>query len=268
MQVRALWRYPVKSMQGEEVPTLRIEDCGAEGDRLWGVVDLASSKVLSAKRTPALLEASAHLDASGAVSITLPDGSTHRAGDAATDEALTAWLGRPVRLEQPAPQATPYELTMDPTDDASEVWDFATPPGSFVDLAAVHLLSTSSLAAMAAAYPKGQWEVRRFRPNVLIAPGPIGGNGDRDKDDDGGAGANGLVEESWVGRTVQIGSVTLSPFMATPRCAMPTRAQPQGLERDTGIAATLRDHNANNLGVYAAVSAGGEVEAGAAVTLS
>lgn len=256
MKVRTLWRYPVKSMQGEEVPALRIGDSGAEGDRLWGVVEVASAKVLSAKRTPSLLHASARLDNSnGEVTVTLPDSSSHLAGDPATDEALSAWLGRPVRLQRPAPQPTPYELTMDPTDDASEVWDFATPPGSFVDLASVHLLSTASLSAMAAVYPQGQWAARRFRPTVLV-------------ECDASDAASGPVEETWVGRTLRIGVVALSPFMATPRCAMPTRAQPHGLDRDTGIAAALRDHNDNNLGVYATVSAGGEIAIGEAVTLS
>jgi uncharacterized protein YcbX len=44
---------------------------------------------------------------------------------------------------------------------------------------------------------------------------------------------------------------------------MPTRAQPaHDLARDTGIAATVRDEHANNLGVYAAVRRPGRIAVG------
>ncbi|MEY2571299.1 MAG: uncharacterized protein QOE63_1649 [Acidimicrobiaceae bacterium] len=253
MQVAELWRFPVKSMQGQSVERLALDTSGAAGDRLWGVIDLEAGKVLSAKRTASLLDAQAMLDdATGAVTITLPDGTQLAAGDPATDAALSAWLGKEVRLSGPGAEAIPYELTMDPTDDGSEVWDFATPPGSFVDLAAAHLLTTASVAAAAAAYPEGQWSVRRFRPTVLIDSG------------DG----EGFVEDDWVGHDVQVGGATCNPFMATPRCAMPTRAQSlHGLERDTAISRTLTDVHRNDLGVYCAVAAAGPVALGDAVTV-
>lgn len=258
MNVQALWRYPVKSMQGEQVERLRVAAEGTEGDRLWGVLDVTSGKVLSAKRTASLLDASARLDTStGDVVITLPDRNEHLAGDPGTDAALSAWLGRDVRLARPGAEATAYELTMDPMDDGSEVWDFATPPGSFVDLAAAHLLTTASLATAAAAYPEGVWSVHRFRPTVLI-DAPAG-----DGPDDG------YVEDEWVGKVVAAGAATFDPFMPTPRCAMPTRAQAaHGLERDLAISRTLHEVHGNNLGVYCAVSGSGVVAVGDTVTLS
>jgi uncharacterized protein YcbX len=248
MNVAQLWRYPVKSMQGEPVQRLRLDGTGAEHDRMWGVVDCANDKVLSAKRTASLLDAAARLDEpSGAVTITLPDGEVYEAGDPRTDKALSTWLGRQVRLVRPGPEATAYELTMDPADDDSEVWDFATPPGSFVDLAAAHLLTTASLAAAAATLPDGQWNVHRFRPTMLIDAGP----------------ADGYLEDGWVGQRVTLGGVTVEPFMPTPRCAMPTRGQAiHGLEPDKRISRTLTDQHQNNLGVYCTVTAAGVVAVG------
>ena len=248
MNVAQLWRYPVKSMQGERVEHLRLDGTGAEHDRVWGIVDCSNDKVLSAKRTASLLDAAARLDErTGTVMITLPDGTTHEAGDPRTDKAVSAWLDREVRLARPPTEATAYELTMDPTDDDSEVWDFATPPGSFVDLAAAHLLTTASLAAGAAALPDGQWSVHRFRPTVLI-----------DTDD-----GEGYLEDGWIGQRVTLGGVTVEPFMPTPRCAMPTRGQAiHGLERDTRISRTLADEHQNNLGVYCTVTAAGAVAVG------
>jgi uncharacterized protein YcbX len=251
--VSELWRYPVKSLQGAQVERIDLGASGVEGDRQWGIVDVASGKVLTAKRWPALLEASAKLDTGGrGVTVTLPDGSSLRSGDPATNEALSAWLDRDVRLT-PAESAggTPYELTMDPADDGSEPWDFATPPGSFVDLAAVHLLTTASLAAVREASPDGQWEVHPFRPTALVDT----------------ASASGFVEDEWIGAQVHLGDAVVDVFMATPRCAMPGRAQPShGLVRDLSVVRTVRDHHDNNLGVYAAVSVPGPVAVGDAVS--
>jgi len=247
--VGGLWRYPVKSLQGTPVEQVELGAAGVEGDRRWGIVDVENDKVLTAKRWPALLEASADLGDDGeGVVLTLPDGATWASGDPATDDALSAWLDHDVRLARADPSAgTPYELTMDPADDGSEPWDFATPPGSFVDLAAVHVLTTASLAAIGGASPEGQWDVHRFRPTVLVDTGS----------------ASGFVEDGWIGGQVHLGRAVIDVFMPTPRCAMPGRAQPaHGLVRDKTILATLRDHHENNLGIYAAVAVPGPVAMG------
>jgi len=247
--VTGLWCYPVKSMQGSALDRVMIGPAGVEGDRQWGVVDTETGKVLSAKRWPALLDARAeHTGAGGAVRITLPGGQACESGDPAADEMLSAWLDHPVRLARPpAEHGTPYELTVDPADDTSDTWDFATPPGSFVDLAHVHLLITASLAAIAAAYPDGDWDVRRFRPTALV-----------DIPD-----AGGFVEDGWVGSRVRLGDATVEVFMPTPRCAMPGRAQAaNGLRRDKRILTTLRDSHLNNLGAYASVVTPGSVAVG------
>jgi uncharacterized protein YcbX len=247
--VSGLWRYPVKSLQGAPVDRIDLGPTGVAGDRQWGIVDVATGKVLTAKRWPALLEASAALDTDGAgVTLTLPSGGAWRSGDPATDEALSAWLDHDVQLRHAeADGGSPYELTMDPADDESEPWDFATPPGSFADLAAVHLLTTASLAAISDRHPDGQWDVHRFRPTALVDT----------------ASASGFVEDGWIGEQVLLGDAVVEVFMATPRCAMPGRAQPShGLARDLSIVRTVRDHHDNNLGVYGTVTVPGPVTVG------
>lgn len=247
LTVAQLWRFPVKSMQGSPVDELTVGPSGVEGDRGWAVVDPAAGKVLSAKRWAPLLLASAAADGDGTVTITLPDGSTHAAGDPATDAAVSAWLDHEVRVQRPpAGDGLPYELPTEAWDDSSEHWEFPGPPGGpFVDLAAAHLLTTASLRAAAALHPDGEWDVRRFRPTALV-----------DADGDG------FVEDDWVGRSVALGDeVVLAPFMPTVRCAMTTRAQP-GLARDVAIATTLNRHHSLNLGVYCAVEQPGVVRVG------
>ena len=180
-------------------------------------------------------------------SITLPDGSSHAAGDPATDASLSAWLDHEVRLQPPPPgDGMPYELPTDAWDDTSALWEFPGPPGGpFVDLAAAHVLTTASLRAAAGLYPDGQWDVRRFRPTVLV-----------DVDGDG------FAEDDWVGTPIALGSdVVLDPFMPTVRCAMTTRAQP-GLPHDADIARTLNREHSLNLGLYCAIGSPGTVTVG------
>jgi uncharacterized protein YcbX len=250
-RVAELWRFPVKSMQGAPVEALDLEAGGVAGDRGWAVVDPAAGKVLSAKRWPALLLAAAAGEPGGEVTITLPDGSAHEAGDPGTDLALSAYLDHPVRvLRPPTGDGLPYELPTEAWDDASGTWEFPGPPGGpFVDLAAAHLLTTASLRAATKLHPEGVWDVRRFRPTALI---------EAEGDD--------FLEDAWIGAPVGLGdTVVVSPFMPTVRCAMTTRAQP-GLPRNVDIAKALNRHHDLNLGVYCAVERTGTVRVGDTVS--
>jgi uncharacterized protein len=242
--VAQLWRYPVKSFQGEPVEALEIGPGGAVGDRDLAVVDLAAGKVLSAKRYADLFLASARLDRdTGDVVIRLPDGDEHTATDPGVHVALSAWLDHDVRLEAPPAEGVfPMEMYSGMSDEDTAVFDWPGPEGTWLDLADAHWLTTSSLAAIAADHPEGDWDVRRFRPTALIET--IG---------------EGFVEDTW--STVSMGDVTSEVFMATPRCSMPSRAQP-GLERDKAIGTTIRDHHDNNLGVYASVAQSGTIRVG------
>jgi uncharacterized protein YcbX len=47
--VKALWRFPVKSMRGEEVELVDLTERGLVGDRAYALVDTATGKVISGK---------------------------------------------------------------------------------------------------------------------------------------------------------------------------------------------------------------------------
>lgn len=250
--VLEMWRFPVKSMRGERIEGGPVAERGLEGDRRWGVVDTSSGKVLSAKREGRLLEARATLpDLAGPAVVELPGGHTLHADDPGIHDALSAWLGRDVRLEAADPdRPTGYEMNVDNTDESSPVIDFPCPPGTYLDAAAVHLLTTASLATAGALYPGGRWDVRRFRPTLLL-------------ECDG----EGWVEDAWVGSAVRVGDVELLPFAPTVRCAVTTRAQ-EDLPRDLDIAKTVNREHGSNLGVYAAVRTPGTVRVGDPVELT
>ena len=245
-----VWRYPVKSFQGEQVDSLDLAPGGATGDRSLAVVNLAAGKVLSAKRYADLLMASARLDGERVV-ITLPDASEHAADDPGVHQALSDWLGFEVRLMTPPTDGVlPMEMYEGMSDEDTPMFDWPGPEGTWLDLADVHWLTTASLATIATELPDAEWDVRRFRPTALIET-PTS--------------TSGFVEEGWT--SIAAGTVGTEFMMPTMRCSMPSRAQP-GLERNKAIGTTIRDTNSNNLGIYATVTQSGTVRVGDTVHAS
>lgn len=245
-RVVALRRYPVKSMQGLEADRITVGPTAIEGDRRRACIDEGTGRIMSAKRFGRLLEAAA--DDAG---ITLPDGCRLAYGDQRLDEALSAWLGRPVRLEERAPGVQrSYEMTFDPPNDDAEYFEIPSPPGSYLDLAVVHLLSTATLAGGEAAHGELDWDVRRFRPNVVVE-GPDAP----------------FAEDAWCGSTLTVGTAQLAAVQPTVRCAMPLRAQP-GLERQPALFGALDELHGNHLGTYLDVAEPGEIRVGDEVSVA
>jgi len=247
-----LWRYPVKSMQGERVQSVALDASGFTADRRFGVVT-PEGFVLSGKSEPRILGASASVRADGEIEIELPDGVRTASDDPDVDARLSAWLDRPLRLHRAAAdeQFTIHHHT-DPEDE-TKTKDFSTPPGAYYDSrSTVHLLSRSSLRAASDAYAEGQWNVRRFRPNIVVS---------FDGDDAG------FVEEAWVGGIVTLGAVPALVRKRTERCVITTRAQP-GLDRDLQIYRSLMKSNHANLGIYLVPQDAGTIAVGEIVRSS
>jgi uncharacterized protein len=268
--VAALWRYPVKSMMGEELNSCEVTDRGLLGDRQFAVVDRSSGKVGGAKNPRKwgnffdFRAAYAEPPEPGArispVRITLPDGTVVITGQADLEQILSRAFGRDVafeeaRLDDRSPGATAEEYWPDLAglDYRDTVTDFEMPAGTFFDIAVVHLLTTATISHLRALYPQGRFEVRRFRPNIVVSTGS----------EDAG-----FAENGWIGRTVAIGgNVRLAVTEPCPRCVMITL--PQGdLPKDSGILRTAARHNGVNVGVYASVLSGGTIRRGDPVTLA
>ncbi|CBE69872.1 conserved protein of unknown function [Candidatus Methylomirabilis oxygeniifera] len=142
----------------------------------------------------------------------------------------------------------------DPLPDLSGVppvaWEFYTPPGTYFDLFPIHVLTTSTLQLMSQLNPAANWDVRRFRPNVLVDTKPT----------------NGAIENDWVGRTMRIGDVVVKGELPAIRCAMPMHAQAD-LPRDPSVLRTIVRKADQSLGLYASIIEAGSVATGDPVEL-
>jgi uncharacterized protein YcbX len=258
--VVALWRYPVKSMLGEELNASALGKRGLVGDRVYAIVDPETGKVASAKhpkKWPHLFDCrAAFVEPPGSsgelppVRVTLPDGRITRSDDVGFDEAISAMLGRSGKLQMAVPEKPVLEEYWPDIEGLAlreTVTDEAMPEGTFFDVATVHVLTTATLDPLRELYPDGRFEVRRFRPNIVVQPTL----GDRS-----------FVESDWVDRTLAIGDeVRLKVTGPCARCVMTTL--PQGdLPRDPGILRAAAQHNEANVGIYAEVTQGGLVRRG------
>ena len=276
--VAVLRRYPVKSMLGEDVEAGDVTFTGLTGDRQLAVVSRATGKIASAKfprlwRDLLTLSASAAGDpaADGAVRITLPEGKTVWSSDAGVDAVLSGLLDQPVTLTATvAPgaaldRAVPEAVLRDGVDAQvpAELMEIGGggPPGSFVDFAPLHLLTTSTLDRIAQLSPHGQADLERYRPNVVIRT----------------AGAS-FTENDWFERILRVGDdLVLRVIARTPRCAVPTLAH-GALPRDPDALRVLARHNRVEpldslgpepcAGVYAEVLRPGRIRTGDPVRLA
>ncbi|QIY93398.2 MOSC N-terminal beta barrel domain-containing protein [Streptomyces sp. S1D4-11] len=216
-----LIRYPVKSMLGEDLPAVDVTERGLAHDRRFALTDRDSGKVASAKH-PRLWHRLLTLTAQAedcAVRITASEGKVLWSTDPGADELLSEIVGRRVSLTD----TPPHEATLDRADPEDVLRDASEPPvsaregrlgggspeGTFFDYAPVHLLTTSTVAQIAALAPTGTAEAERYRPNIVIRT-PL---------------ATGFAENDWTGRALRIGAdLTLRVIARTPRCAVPTLA--------------------------------------------
>jgi hypothetical protein len=244
--VVSLWRYPIKSMQGEQIDVAAVVERGVLGDRAYAVLDRATGHIASAKhprKWAALFQCRAAFmepPQLGAplppVAITLPDGTVISSAQHDVDQVLSGVLGRDISLIATAPAAPTREANRSPLDSAAEQdiileepMALAAPVGTFFDYAPVHVLTTATLNSFQALYPAGRFDVRRFRPNIVVAPL---------------ANEQDFVENTWLGQSLTIGAeAQLKLIDPTPRCVVTTLAH-DDLPHDPGILRTVSQHNA------------------------
>ena len=281
--VAELWRYPVKSMGGELVPSSVLDRRALHADRMWAVRDLELDAVTTARRLPVLLGCTARFveepltgvgpgDVADVI-VTYPDGTQVTSADRETmDARLSELAGKRVALvplpplhdkaayrgvltskkdvrqqfgvaaDEPLP-----DFSMFPLRKLAELAIYATPVGIFADAYALHIVTTSSLRTMAA--HGGDFDVRRFRPNIVI-DSPL----------------DGLAEQQWIGGTLHAGEVSARVEIPTIRCTIPLREQ-AGVTADPDVMRTVSRHGERCFGVYADIASAGTLSVGDVVDL-
>jgi hypothetical protein len=241
-RISSLWRYPVKSMQGEKVSEVKFDPSGVAGDRAYGVFRHESGTILSAKREGRLLEAAAELR-SGVLVVILPSREELHQGSRLDDE-LSSWLGYPVSLVAATTFGVPtFESPEDFERDDSRVVSWEGTSGRFVDESALHLLTSSEIASLSGERPDLQWDVRRFRPNIVV------------DDVEGGLDTSSL-------RRIQLGEVEIEIVKPCSRCVMTTRPQPGGLDRQLDVLRHVSRFHDGDVGARARVVHSGVVREG------
>src|SRR3954452_9500289 len=285
--VQALWRFPVKSMLGEQLDSVELTPGGIVGDRSHAIRDKDTGKIASAKhpkRWPDLLQCRAVFTSSPRAGEELPqirmdlaDGTTVMCDDPDVDEVLSRFFGREVELAESAEngytidELQPDESHYDP-DGPGELVEQAlgaaffnerglpsvVPESSFFDLFPLRVLTTSTLAELASLEPDSEFDARRFRMNVIVeTPG------------------RGFLENDWLGKALAIGGeAQIAVAIPDPRCVMPNLSHEE-LPRDPKVLKTLAKHNKLDIGgkdypcagVYAVAQTPGTLRQGDAVSL-
>lgn len=288
VHIKEIWRFPVKSMAGERVERAELTSAGLCGDRALALLDVTSGKIASAKNVrdfPDLMSCRARFDAPPVpdaplpnVQITLPDGQTVNSHDPDTDQRLTAYFGRAVRLIGTAPDETVIDQyhpdlpglnpagnrdIVEPQPIGASLFralgqEAPLAPGSLQDLFPLSLITTATLRSVSQAAPGADVEAVRFRMNILL-----------DSPD------TGPVENGWTGHAARLGAAHIHFAMPDPRCVMITRPT-LGLGADTDILRAVAHSNRLDLpgigaypcaGVYAVVDRGGHIASGDILTL-
>jgi len=280
-RVKELWRFPVKSMGGERLREATLTPRGIPGDRGWALRDEKSGEVRGAKKMPALIRCTAAYveepagDSIPPARIALPGGTSVLSTDPAANGLLSALLGRSVTIwpQQPADRLDFYRRHPDNPDLAvelreilgrlpdepmpnlkglpPEIFEFTSPLGTYFDAFPLHLLTTASLREIASCNRTASFDVRRFRPNILIESEPE---------------LSQYAENRWAGGELTIRDARIAVTIPAMRCVMTTLEQP-GVTKDPSVLRTIVRDSGQTLGVYANITRSGKIALGDEVTL-
>ena len=292
-QILELRRYPVKSMQGEPVEALEFDDVGAVADRRWAVRDETTGRLLQARTTRPLIHATARL-VDGDPVIALPDGTELFGPGSRTDDALSAWLGRPVRLVASQGGAAIGDPSIEiPADAQFAAWtdEARRSLGLRGALARMRPQPVEPVAPASTTGSAGSDGaiVAPAPSHVLVLPSLPGSFNDCEpvsllSESELAAGrhavpdadwdrrrfrpniilrdrAGDASELAWVGWRLAIGEVVINVTEPTLRCAMTTVDQP-GLEKDPRVLGALAKTRGAYFGRYGRVVRKGTIRRG------
>lgn len=220
--VADLWRYPVKSFGGERVRRAFLGPFGLLGDRRYAVADAERPDEVMSAR-----RASALLG----FRARYLDGEPAEAVEVATPSGLSLGTDDP-DLWSEVGRALGRPISIEQS------------PAGFHDAAPVHLVTQTSVSALGT-WMDDELDPRRFRANVVV---------ETETEEP-------FSEAGWPGMRLIIGEAEIDVVVTTERCAV-TTFDPDTLERNTEVLATLARKRENFFGVYARVKKPGWIAVG------
>lgn len=258
-KVASIWRYPVKSMMGEELNACEITEKGLLGDRAYGVIDYETNKLANAKnpqKWPNMFQYRANFieppqknTATPSVRITFPNGHSIISTDEEKNKLLSNSFNRNIYLSTPSSIDVQFEgyipEEVEELENRGSIFTRTSPNGTFFDIDMVHIITTSTINYLRKLAPESRIEARRFRPNIILEVPDT----------------EAFVENDWVGKTLNFGNVQLKVSQETKRCVMTTLAQGD-LPKDANVLRSIVRNNSGSFGVYASIVKPGSISIG------
>ena len=298
--IKQIWRYPVKSMSGEQLEDCTVGALGIPGDRGWALRDEKTREITNGKNIPLLMKSAAryreepiagtipHVDISPneGPAIGSDEPNVNERLSHAFGKKLTLWPRQPpsnkshYRRASVISRLTGFKVVRNQLPrllrlsnvEAQVRETFSREPGEpipdLMQLPPELLEFTSPLGTYFDAYPihllttASLAAMSRLNPNALWDVRRFRPNFLIETE----AGIEGLIEAAWGGRTLRVGDVELRCEIPTMRCGMTTHAQ-DGLPKDPSILRSIVKEANQNLGIYANVIKSGPVALGDVIEL-
>ena len=205
------------------------------------------------------------------VQIEFPDGERLACGDSVTDARLSDLLGYESRLRSLEPASNhmfyqrykaddhtwlkelkqtferePGEPLPDLDNLPPEMQQYVSQLGTFFLVAPLHILTTASVAYMQGLLPNSDWNIERFRPNIVIETLPE---------------YQGLTEQDWLGGKLIFGGCSVECVDTAPRCGAVIREQ-KNIAQDSQILRSIVAEADQNLGIYGSATKSGQASVG------
>lgn len=302
--VKEIWRYPVKTMGGEELQATSVGSLGLPGDRGWAVRDEKTGEITGGTKIPLLMQCSSRYREAPThstipnVDIVLPNGEQIGCDAADINEQLSRALGREVTLwpRQPADNLEHYRrksLSARLVGPLAKSETFRSWLPTLAKLPNISRtlreefsreanepvpdLSTLPAEIMQFTSPPGTYfdafPIHVLTTASLQAMADLNGEAVWDRRRfrpnfliETVDGISGLVDATWNTRVLKLGSVQIRCDIPTVRCGMTTQQQ-KGIPKDPSILRTIVKHGDQNLGSYANVVVAGDVSVGDQVEL-
>lgn len=303
-KVQEVWRYPVKSMAGENITECAVGPQGIPGDRGWALRDDQAKEITNGKRIPLLMQSEARYQEQPTneripcVDITLPDGTRLSSDSHEVNAKLSEVFGRDLTLWplQPASDKAHYRRGQAAARLAGVLCRFSLFRAMLPALSSFGSLNRDLRESFSREPDEPIPDISILPAEVLEFTSPPGTYFDAfpihllttasletmSNFNPGAAwdvrrfrpnflvksepGVEGLIESGWAGRKLRIGSVELKCEIPTMRCGMTMHAQ-VGLAKDPSVLRSIVKDADQNLGIYASVVTAGKVSRGDRVEL-